>query len=82
MQKITVPINSFQFGEVSPSLLSRTDSPIYNASAQKIENMFLRSEGGVIKRAGLKNIYRFSDITIDTTKKQQSRLLPFIFSDD
>jgi len=82
MQKITVPINSFQFGEVSPSLLSRTDSPIYNASAQKIENMFLRSEGGVIKRAGLKNIYRFSDITIDSTKKQQSRLLPFIFSDD
>jgi len=82
MQKITVPINSFQFGEVSPSLLSRTDSPIYNASAQKIENMFLRSEGGVIKRAGLKNIYRFSDITVDPTKKQQSRLLPFIFSDD
>lgn len=82
MQKITVPINSFQFGEVSPSLLSRTDSPIYTASAQKIENMFLRSEGGVIKRAGLKNIYRFSDITIDSAKKQQSRLLPFIFSDD
>lgn len=82
MQKITVPINSFQFGEVSPSLLSRTDTPIYNASAQKIENMFLRSEGGVIKRAGLKNIYRFTDITIDSTKKQQSRLLPFIFSDD
>jgi len=82
MQKITVPINSFQFGEVSPSLLSRTDSPIYNASAQKIENMFLRSEGGVIKRAGLKNIYRFSDITVNTAYKQQSRLLPFIFSDD
>ena len=82
MQKITVPINSFQFGEVSPSLLSRIDSPIYNSSAQKIENLFLRSEGGVIKRAGLKNIYRFSDITVDTTKKQQSRLLPFIFSDD
>lgn len=82
MQKITVPINSFQFGEVSPSLISRTDSPIYTASAQKIENMFLRSEGGVIKRAGLKNIYRFTDITINSDKKQQSRLLPFIFSDD
>lgn len=82
MQKISVPINSFQFGEVSPSLISRTDSPIYVSSAQKIENMFLRSEGGVIKRAGLKNIYRFTDITIDSTKKQQSRLLPFIFSDD
>jgi hypothetical protein len=30
----------------------------------------------------LKNIYRFSDITVDSAKKQQSRLLPFIFSDD
>lgn len=82
MQKITVPITNFQFGEVSPSLLSRSDTPIYSASAQKITNMFLRSEGGVIKRAGLKNIYRFTDITIDSSKKQQSRLLPFIFSDD
>ena len=82
MQKIQVPITNFQFGEVSPSLTSRTDTPVYGASAQKVENFFLRSEGGVIKRAGLNFIYKFADITYNSAKIQQSRLLPFIFSDD
>ena len=81
MQKVRVPLTNFRFGEVSPSLYSRTDTQIYNQSAQKVTNFFLRSEGGVIKRSGLENIYQF-DITVDTTKTQQSRLLPFIFSDD
>ena len=81
MQKVKVPLTNFQFGEVSPSLYSRTDTPIYNQSAQRVENFFLRSEGGVIKRSGLKKIYEF-DTTIDTSKRQQCRLLPFIFSDD
>jgi len=81
MQKVKVPLTNFQFGEVSPSLYSRTDTPIYNQSAQRVKNFFLRSEGGVIKRSGLKKIYEF-DTTIDTSKRQQCRLLPFIFSDD
>ena len=81
MQKVKVPLTNFRFGEVSPSLYSRTDTQIYNQSAQKVTNFFLRSEGGVIKRSGLENIYKF-DITVDTSKIQQSRLLPFIFSDD
>ena len=81
MQKARVPLTNFQFGEVSPSLISRTDTRVYNNSAQKIENFFLRAEGGVIKRAGLKKIYEF-DTTIDTAKVQQHRLVPFIFSDD
>ena len=81
MRKIKVPLTNFQFGEVSPSLYSRTDTPIYNQSAQRVENFFLRSEGGVIKRSGLQNIYQY-DISIDTSKRQQSRLLPFVFSDD
>ena len=81
MQKVRVPLTNFQFGEVSPSLYSRTDTPIYNQSAQRVENFFLRSEGGVIKRSGLKKVYKF-DTTIDTSKRQQCRLLPFVFSDD
>ena len=81
MQKARVPLTNFQFGEVSPSLISRTDTRVYNNSAQKIENFFLRAEGGVIKRAGLKKIYEF-DTSIDTAKVQQHRLVPFIFSDD
>jgi len=81
MQKARVPLTNFQFGEVSPSLISRTDTRVYNNSAQKIENFFLRAEGGVIKRAGLKKIHEF-DTSIDTAKVQQHRLVPFIFSDD
>ena len=82
MQRIRVPITNFQFGEISPSLTSRTDSPIYKASAQKVENLFLRAEGGVIKRSGLRNIYKYSDITYDSIPRQQVRIVPFIFSDD
>ena len=81
MQKVRVPLTNFAFGEVSPSLYSRTDSPVYNQSAQRLKNFFIRTEGGVIKRSGLKYIYEF-DTTIDETKTQQCRLLPFVFSDD
>tara|TARA_Y100001937_G_scaffold78084_1_gene105904 strand:- start:8735 stop:10999 length:2265 start_codon:yes stop_codon:yes gene_type:complete len=81
MRKLRVPISNFQFGEVSPSLISRTDSQVYQNSAQKVENFFLRAEGGIIKRMGLKNIFEF-DTTVDTSKVQQHRLVPFIFSDD
>ena len=82
MQKVQVPITNFQFGEVSPSLSSRTDTAVYTASAQKLENMFIRSEGGVIKRAGLQTIFKYTDITYNAAKTQQARLMPFIFSDD
>ena len=81
MQKAKVSVTNFQFGEISPSLISRTDTKVYTASAQKIENFFLRAEGGLIKRAGLSKIYEF-DTTIDASKTQQHRLVPFIFSDD
>ena len=81
MRKAKIPLTNFQYGELSPSLISRTDTRVYNASAQKVENFFLRAEGGVIKRAGLSKIYEF-DTTVDDTKVQQHRLVPFIFSDD
>tara|TARA_R100001463_G_scaffold43947_3_gene91488 strand:+ start:6387 stop:8996 length:2610 start_codon:yes stop_codon:yes gene_type:complete len=67
MRKVKIPISNFQFGEVSPSLISRTDSAVYAQSAQKVENLFLRAEGGVIKRAGLEHIYEF-----DTTFEEAS----------
>ena len=81
MRKLRVPLSNFQFGEISPSLISRTDSKVYSNSAQKVENFFIRAEGGVIKRSGLSNIYEF-DTTVDTSKTQQHRIVPFIFSDD
>ena len=66
MQKVRVPVTNFQFGEISPSLISRADTQVYTNSAQKLENFFIRAEGGVIKRAGLKNLYEF-DTTVEAT---------------
>ena len=63
MRKAKVPLTNFQFGEISPSLISRTDTKVYTNSAQKIENFFLRAEGGVIKRPGLFKIYEFDTTT-------------------
>ena len=82
MQKVRVPINSFQYGEVSRSAMMRTDSAIYNASAQSLKNMVILAEGGVAKRRGLKAYYTFTDINIDPDKTFQSYIVPFVFSDD
>ena len=81
MQKVRVPITNFQFGEISDSTIMRTDSPVYQASAQRVENLLVRAEGGVVKRAGLRNLHDFG-LTRNTAKRMQLRLLPFVFSDD
>lgn len=66
MKVARVPVTNFQFGEISPSLISRTDTDIYTNSAQRLENFFIRAEGGVVKRAGLKHSYEF-DTTVEAT---------------
>ena len=81
MARIRVPLNNFSFGEVSPSLRSRTDSPVYVAAAESVKNFFIRAEGGVINRPGTERIYEFG-LTYDASLAQQVRLEPFIFSDD
>jgi len=81
MARIRVPLNNFSFGEVSPSLRSRTDSPVYVAAAESVKNFFIRSEGGVINRPGTKRIYEFNH-TYNSSLPQQIRLEPFVFSDD
>ena len=81
MQKVRVPINSFQYGEVSDSLLMRTDTPIYAQSAQRLENLVVMGEGSVKKRYGLKHIYDYS-ITYDSNNPAQSHLFKFIFDDN
>jgi hypothetical protein len=78
MRKLRVPLSNFQFGEISPSLISRTDSKVYSNSAQKVENFFIRAEGGVIKRSGLSNIYEF-DTTVDTSKHSNIELFHLYF---
>lgn len=76
MQRIRVPISSFQYGEVSDSLLMRTDSPVYAQSAQRLENVVVMAEGSVKKRYGLKHIY---DYGLSGAGVAQSHLFRFVF---
>jgi len=81
MQKVRVPINSFQYGEVSDSLSMRVDTPIYSASASTVQNMVVMAEGSLIKRSGLK--YHINHgITYNATYPEQSRLIPFVYDDN
>ena len=77
MQKVRVPINSFQYGEISDSLIMRTDSPVYNQSAQRLENLVVTPEGAVQKRGGLSFLYSYG-LTYDSSH-EQSHLFRFIF---
>jgi hypothetical protein len=81
MQKVRVPQNSFQFGEISDSLIMRTDSPVYTSSAQRVENMVVTAEGALKKRQGLKNHYDYS-LTYNATYPEQSHLFKFEFDDN
>jgi len=81
MQKVRVPTNSFQYGEVSDSLLMRTDTNIYSQSVQRLENMLVMAEGSAKKRQGLKHIYDYS-IAYDANNPEQSHLFRFMFDDN
>ena len=81
MPKITVPINSFQFGELSPSLTSRTDTQVYQSGAKKVRNLRVVNQGGVKKRPGTERVHEFSN-TVNTSNALEMRAEPFVFSDD
>lgn len=84
MARIRVPLTSFDYGEVSPNLLSRTDSQVYNRAAQTLRNFFIRSEGGLEKRAGTR-IWAEAESAVTysgSATGMQLRLEPFVFSDD
>jgi len=81
MQKVRVVQNSFQFGEVSDSLIMRTDSPVYGASAQTVQNLVVTSEGALKKRHGLKHIEN-RNISYQSAYPHQSHLFPFLFDDN
>lgn len=81
MARIKIPLNDFSFGEVSPSLRSRTDSNVYTRSGESVKNFFVRAEGGVIRRPATRLIDSFSQ-SYDDSLIQQIRIEPFIFSED
>ena len=85
MARVRVPLNNFQFGEVSPALTSRTDTRVYTNAAEEVRNFFIRSEGGLKKRTGTKRIHNFDtspSYTDIANLRQSVRIEPFIFSDD
>ena len=85
MARVRVPLNNFQFGEVSPALTSRTDTKVYTNAAEEVRNFFIRSEGGLKKRTGTKRIHNFGSnpsFTALASLRQSVRIEPFIFSDD
>ena len=83
MARIRVPLNNFQFGEVSPALTSRTDTKVYTNAAEQVRNFFIRSEGGLKKRTGTKRWANFgSNPTYNANLRMNVRIEPFIFSDD
>jgi len=83
MARVRVPLNNFQFGEVSPSLTSRTDTQVYTNAAEQVRNFFIRSEGGLKKRTGTKRWANFGSNPAHSADLRQSvRIEPFVFSDD
>ena len=66
MARVRVPLNNFSFGEVSPSLTSRTDTQIYTSAAEQVRNFFIRSEGGLKKRTGTKRWANLGNYTNGT----------------
>ena len=82
MPRIRIPLTSFDYGEVSPSLRSRTDANIYTHAAQKVRNFYIRSEGGIEKRAGTRVWYESSLSYSGSATGLQLRIEPFVFSDD
>lgn len=84
MARIRVPVTNFEYGEVTPSLVSRTDTRVYTNGAESVKNFFLKETGSLFKRCGTtleeKINGRFVSTTYDDV--QNTRLFPFIFSDD
>lgn len=76
MQKVRIPQNSFQYGEISNNTIMRTDSPIYAASAQSLENMIVLPEGSIKKRHGSKVHH------VNTQSNKKLHLANFIFDDN
>jgi len=56
---LKVPLNNFQFGEISGSLTSRTDTQVYNNAGEQVRNFWIRAEGGLKKRAGTRRHFSF-----------------------
>ena len=66
-------ITNFSSGELNPLLATRTDVGSYNQGAKQCKNFALLAEGGVMRRPGTNFL---------ASLPAESRIIPFIFSDD
>ena len=66
-------ITNFSSGELNPLLATRTDVASYYQGAKECKNFALLAEGGVMRRPGTAYL---------ATLPAESRIIPFIFSDD
>ena len=66
-------ITNFSSGELNPLLATRTDVSSYVQGAKQCKNFALLAEGGVMRRPGTSYL---------ATLPAESRIIPFIFSDD
>ena len=66
-------ITNFSSGELNPLLATRTDVPSYFQGAKSCKNFALLAEGGLMRRPGT---------TYLATLPAESRISPFVFSDD
>jgi hypothetical protein len=67
---------SFTGGEISPAMRSRADVSKYMTGLALCQNAFIRSQGGIYSRQGM----RFIDEVADSTSR--ARLIPFSFNTD
>ena len=66
-------ITNFSSGELNPLLATRTDVQSYFQGAKNCKNFALLAEGGLMRRPGTSYL---------ATLPAESRIIPFIFSDD
>lgn len=66
-------ITNFSSGELNPLLATRTDVPSYFQGAKQCRNFALLAEGGLMRRPGTSYL---------ATLPAESRIIPFVFSDD
>jgi hypothetical protein len=66
-------LTNFSSGELNPLLATRIDTPAYTNGAKQCRNFALLAEGGLMRRPGT---------TYLATLPAESRLIPFVFSDD
>lgn len=75
MAKLRTIQTSFVAGEFDPTLLGRVDIDDYAKGASKLENVYVRPQGGAFRREGLKY---YAQIFNNNT----GRIIPFQFNDE